>query len=194
MSSRRVMERAGDLYDNSMEVSLFSSLMATFSAGNKAARIMLMNNHDHYHVFSDDKHDLILMPVSSLYALVVAGEKFTVRNGVMDAVEAMRTARDGIESGLRSLGVPTAPAEQSESERLGPLPSTLNVPTQDLAAMLTKASAEKKTDVDADAFWDEAVEKHGNPPLKADHISYEQAKQLGLGPAKGSTKPFDQQK
>ena len=190
----RVMERAGDLYDNSMEVSLFSSLMATFSAGNKAARIMLMNVHGHYHVFSDDKHDLILMPVSSLYALVVAGEKFTAHNGIMDAVEAMRTARDGIESGLRSLGVPTAPAEQSESERLGPLPATLNVPTQDLAAMLTKASADKKTDVDADAFWDEAVEKHGNPPLKADHISYEQARQLGLAPKKGSTKPFDQQK
>ena len=190
----RVMERAGDLYDNSMEVSLFSSLMATFSAGNKAARIMLMNDHSHYHVFSGDKHDLILMPISSLYALVVAGEKFTAREGVMEAVEAMRAARDGIESNLRSLGVPTAPAEQSESERLGPLPSTLNVPTQDLAAMLTKASASKKTDVDANAFWDEAVERHGNPPLKADHISYDQARQLGLGPKKGSTKPFDEKK
>ena len=190
----RVMERAGDLYDNSMEVSLFSSLMATFSSGNKVARIMLLNDNNHYHVFFGDKNDLILMPVSSLYALVVAGDKFTARTGVMDAVEAMRAARGGIENSLRALGVPTAPAEQSEAEKLGPLPSTLNVPTQDLAAMLTKISADKKMDVDANAFWDDAVEKHGNPPLKADHISYEQAQKLGLAPKKGSTKPFDEKK
>ena len=190
----RVMERAGDLYDNSMEVSLFSALMGIFSAGNIAARTMHMDASHHYHIFSGEEHDLILIPVSSLYALVVAGERIASRERVIAAVEAMTSARDGIEKSLRALGVPTAPSEQSESEKLGPLPATLNVPTQDLAAMLTKASAEKKTDVDANAFWDDAVEKHGNPPLKADHISYEQAKQLGLAPAKGGTKPFDEKK
>jgi hypothetical protein len=46
---------------------------------------------------------------------------------------------------------------------------------------------------DADAFWDDAVEKHGNPPLHPDVLSYEQAKQLGLAP-KGYTKPFLPQK
>ena len=189
----RVMERAGDLYDNSMEVSLFSALMGIFSAGNKAARTMHMNDSNHYHIFSGEEHDLILIPVSSLYALVIAGEKLAGER-LPATVGAMHSARDGIEKSLRALGVPTAPAEQSEAERLGPLPSTLNVPTQDLAAMLTKVSADKKTDVDADAFWDDAVEKHGNPPLKADHISYEQAKQLGLAPAKGGTKPFDEKK
>lgn len=189
----RVMERAGDLYDNSMEVSLFSALMATFSAGHKAARVMLMDDSSHFHVFASERHDLLLMPVSALYALVVAGEKMS-GDRLPATIGAMRSARDGIEKSLRALGVPTAPAEQSESEKLGPLPATLNVPTQDLAAMLTKASADKQTDVDANAFWDEAVEKHGNPPLKADHISYEQAKQLGLTPKKGSTKPFDQKK
>lgn len=186
----RVMERAGDLYDNSMEVSLFSALMATFSAGQKAARIMLMSDRDHYHVFTGEKHDLILMPVSALYALVVAGEKVSDKEHLQVAVDAMRSARDGIESGLRSLGVPTAPAEPG-ADAIGPLPATLNVPTQDLAAMLSQASNQKK-DVDANAFWDDAVEKHGNPPLKADHISYEQAKKLGLAPKKGTTKPFDQ--
>lgn len=189
----RVMERAGDLYDTSMEVSLFSALMAIFSAGHKAARVMLMNDSNQYHVFPGERHDLLLMPVSSLYALVIAGEKLAGER-LPATVGAMHSARDGIEKSLRALGVPTAPAEQSEAERLGPLPSTLNVPTQDLAAMLTKVSADKKTDVDADAFWDDAVEKHGNPPLKADHISYEQAKQLGLAPAKGGTKPFDEKK
>ena len=188
----RVMERAGDLYDNSMEVSLFSALMATFSAGQKAARIMLMNDTGHYHVFSGANHDLVLMPVSALYAVVVAGEKLTSRENLLKVVDAIQTAREGIEKTLRSLGVPTAPAEQAAE--LAPLPATLNVPTQDLAAMLTQAAASKKTDVDADAFWNDAVEKHGNPPLKADHISYEQAKQLGLAPAKGGTKPFDQEK
>lgn len=188
----RVMERAGDLYDNSMEVSLFSALMATFSAGNKAARVMLMKDENHYHLFAGESHDLILMPVSALYALVVAGEKLVSRDRALAAVEAMRAVRETVEQNLRSLGVPTAPSEPSVAD-LTPLPATLNVPTQDLAAMLTKVSNQKQ-DVDANAFWDDAVEKHGNPPLKADHISYEQAKQLGLAPAKGGTKPFDEKK
>jgi CheY-like chemotaxis protein len=186
----RVMERAGDLYDTSMEVSLFSALMAIFSAGHKAARIMHMNDNSHFHTFAGEEHDLLLMPISSLYALVISGEKLAAPERVDKAIDAMRAAREGIEKSLRSLGVPTAPAEQTEADQLSPLSGSLNVPTQDLAAMLSDASTQKK-DVDADAFWNDAVEKHGNPPLKADHLSYEQAKKLGLAPKKGNTKPFD---
>lgn len=185
----RVMERAGDLYDNSMEVSLFSAIMAIFSAGHKVARFMRMDDISHYHVFTGEEHDLIVIPVSSLYALVVGGDKLANPDRIIGVVEAMISIRHDIERSLRSIGVPTAPAETSESEVPAGVSATLNVPTQDIASVLMQTDARKI--MDADAFWNDAVEKHGNPPLKADHISYEQAKKLGLAPSKG-TKPFDQ--
>ncbi|MEW5939174.1 MAG: response regulator [Chloroflexota bacterium] len=188
----RVMERAGDLYDNNMEVSLFSAIMAIFSAGHKVSRIMRMDDLSHYHVFTGENHDLIVIPVSSLYALVVGGARLAERERIIPIVEAMLGVRNDIERSLRSIGVPTAPAEQ---EAPGPVSATLNVPTQDIASLFAQQAASKMVaNMDADAFWDEAVEKHGNPPLKADHLSYEQAKQLGLAPSKGSTKPLDQAK
>lgn len=185
----RVMERAGDLYDSSMEVSLFSAIMAIFSASHKAARFMHMDDLSHYHVFTGEDHDLVVTSVSSLYALVMGGEKLADRGRISDVVEAMVAVRGDIERALRSIGVPTAPADPSAVETPAGNSATLNVPTQDIASVLSQISGKKV--IDADAFWNEAVEKHGNPPLKADHISYEQAKKLGLAPSKG-TKPFDQ--
>jgi hypothetical protein len=185
----RVMERAGDLYDNSMEVSLFSAIMAIFSAGHKVARFMHMDDLSHYHVFTGEPHDLLVIPVSSLYALVLGGEKLADTTRIIPVVQAMIEVRQDIERSLRSIGVPTAPAEVAEMS--AGVSATLNVPTQDIASLFTQqASAKPIDEVDANAFWDEAVEKHGNPPLKADHISYEQAKKLGLAPSKG-TQPLD---
>jgi CheY-like chemotaxis protein len=185
----RVMERAGDLYDNSMEVSLFSAIMAIFSSGHKVARVMHMDELSHYHVFTGEKSDLIVIPVSSLYALVVGGANLASRDRILPAVEAMLAVRQDIESSLRSIGVPTAPADPMVADV--PMSATINVPTQDIASLFAQQTAAKATITDADAFWDQAVEKHGNPPLKADHISYEQAKKLGLAPSKG-TQPLDQ--
>jgi hypothetical protein len=49
----------------------------------------------------------------------------------------------------------------------------------DFEAMLKKASKKKKTD--ADAFWDQAVEKGATFVLK-DTLSFEEASKLGLAP------------
>jgi CheY-like chemotaxis protein len=187
----RVLERAGDLYDNSREVSLFSSIMAIFSAGQKVGRTMHMGDLNHFHVFTGEDHDVVVVPANSLYALVAGGENLAAHNHVMQVVEAMFAVRGEIDKSLRSLGVPTAPADPDAMELSAGRSATLNVPTQDVAAMFSQQAGAKKITTDADAFWDDAVEKHGNPPLQADHISYEQAKKLGLTPSRG-TKPFDQ--
>jgi CheY-like chemotaxis protein len=189
----RVMERAGDLEDNDMEVSLFSAVMAIFSAGQKVARFMRMDDLSHYHVFASEGYDLVVLPISSLYALVAGGPNLARRDQVLQAVDAMAAVRHDIERSLKSIGVPTVRAEQKEELSAG-VSATLNVPTQDIASLFAQqAEVKKLATVDANAFWDEAVEKHGNPPLKADHISFEQAQKLGLAPSKG-TKPLDQSK
>ncbi len=186
----RVLERAGDLYDSSMEVSLLSALMAIFSAGQRVSRLIHQEGPDHYHVFSGGDHDLILIPVDALYGLLVAGEKLAEEGRVLKVVDAMLSVRAAMEASLRSMGMPTVPSEAELGERQPPVPApaSANIPTQDIETLFLQKKQKIKAS-DADAFWDDAVEKHGNPPLHPDVLSYEQAKRLGLAP-KGHTKPL----
>jgi two-component system, response regulator, stage 0 sporulation protein F len=183
----RVLERAGDLSDSSMEVSLLSAIMAIFAAGQKVSRFIHQEGPNHYHVFSGGDHDLVLIPVDALYGLLVAGEKLAERDHILKVVDAMLSVRDAMEKSLRLMGMPTVPSENDAVESL-PISATTNVPTQDIENLFQQKKQKIKAS-DADAFWDDAVEKHGNPPLHPDVLSYEQAKQLGLTP-KGHTKPL----
>lgn len=185
----RVLERAGDLYDSSMEVSLISAIMAIFSSGQKVSRFIHQEDPSHYHVFRGGDHDLILIPVNALYGLLAAGKKVADPAHILKVVESMSAARASIEKALRSMGMPTAPAEPEATAPMTPVSAANNVPTQAIENLFEQKKQPIKPG-DADAFWDAAVEKHGNPPLQPDVISYEQAKQLGLAP-KGHTKPLD---
>lgn len=189
----RVLERAGDLYDSSMEVSLLSAVMAIFSSGQRVSRLIHQDSPGHYHAFSGGDHDLLLVPVSSLYGLLVAGEKLAGRDHVVKVLDAMLSVRDAMEKSLKSMGMPTAPADLAEAFSSLPISATTNVLTADIETMLTQAKKQKIKAKDADAFWDDAVERHGNPPLHPDIISYEQAKQLGLTPP-GKTAPLSPKK
>jgi two-component system, response regulator, stage 0 sporulation protein F len=188
----RVLERAGDLYDSSMEVSLLSAIMAIFSSGQKVSRLIHQEGPDHYHVFSGGDHDLVLIPVDALYGLLVAGDKLAERDHILNVVDAMLSVRATMEKSLRMMGMPTVPAEADVAEAI-PVPASTNVLTQDIENLFLQVKKQKIKAKDADAFWDDAVEKHGNPPLHPDMISYEQAKRLGLTP-RGQTKPLTPKK
>ncbi|HLF73622.1 MAG TPA: response regulator [Anaerolineales bacterium] len=179
----RVLARAGDLYDSSMEVSLLSALIAIYGAGLKVSRFIHQDRPDNYHVFRGGDHDLILIPVDSSHALLLAGKDLARPERILQTVEGMLSVRADVENILQSLGV--APlsmmAESAVPEPEALPPSDQAEPEVDLDALF--ASAEKKSKVkDVDAFWDEAVEKTSNPPTNPDVISYEEARKLGLTP------------
>jgi CheY-like chemotaxis protein len=184
----RVLERAGNLYDGSMEVSMLSAVTAIFGAGQRVSRLMHQDGGQ-YHVFSGGDQDLLLIPISSLYGLLVAGQGLAARQRLADVLEAILFVRAEMEKSLKSMGMPTTPVEANESEIVQMVSASVNVPTQDIDDLLTKVKDQHIKPSEADAFWDEAVEKHGNPPLKPDVISYEQAKRLGLTPSQSKTKP-----
>lgn len=182
----RVLARAGDLYDSSMEVSLLSALMSIFSAGLKVSRFIQQDTLDNYHVFRGGDQDIILIPVNSSHALMLAGRELATAERILHTVQGMLTVRDDVESVLKSLGV--AP-ETSEVEQVIPAPEPLTPdleepePEVDLDALF--ASASKNASVkDIDAFWDNAVEKTSNMPTNPDVISFEEASKLGLTPGK----------
>lgn len=182
----RVLARAGDLYDSSMEVSLLSAIMAISSASLKVSRFIHQEDLRNYHVFRGGDHDLILIPVNSSHALLLAGKDIAKSNRILQTIQEMLSVRHSIGNVLQLLGVGPAPIT-TELSILESQPLTFEPeepePEVDLDALF--ASANKNATVkDLDAFWDEAVEKTSNIPTNPDVISFDEASKLGLTPGK----------
>jgi len=182
----RVLARAGDLQDSSMEVSLLSALMAIYGASLKVSRFIHQESLENYHVFRGGDHDLILISVNSSHGLLLAGKNIASADRILQTVEGMLLVRADVENVLQSLGVAPAPIV-TESTVPEPEPLTIESeepePEVDLDVLF--ASAEKKSQVqDLDAFWNDAVEKTSNVPASPDVISFEEARKLGLTPGK----------
>ena len=193
----RVLARAGDLYDSSMEVSLLSALMAIYAAGLKVTRFIRQDRPENFHVFRGGDHDLILIPVDVSHALLLAGKGLANNDRILQTVEGMLFVRGDLANVLRSLGVmpesvaaePALPVmEVSEPVPLLAAEPVEPEPEVDVDALF--ASADNAKVQDLDAFWDDAVEKVGNIPINRDVITFEEARKLGLDPGKGETIPL----
>jgi CheY-like chemotaxis protein len=182
----RVLARAGDLYDSSMEVSLLSALMAIYSAGLKVSRFIHQENLDNYHVFRGGDHDLVLIPVNSAHALLLAGKDLARSDRMLKTVEGMLFVRGDVENVLQSLGVAPSPViTESSIPEPEPLPMAPDEPEPEVDLDVLFASAGKKAPVkDIDAFWDDAVEKTSKLSTNPDVISFDEASKLGLTPGK----------
>jgi CheY-like chemotaxis protein len=196
----RVLARAGDLQDSSMEVSLLSAVMAIYSAGMKVSRFIGQEAFGNYHVFRGGDHDLLLVPVNASYALMLAGNDLAARERILDTVDGLNALRDEVEKSLKSLGVtPDSTSAAAEAAPAAAAPAAAppaagakkkrktselpaEPPSADMEALLKDAGKKKIKNEEMDAFWHEAAEKHGNAPTNPDVISYEQARQLGLAP------------
>jgi two-component system, probable response regulator PhcQ len=176
----RVQARAGDLPDSGSEVALISSLLAIHSAGQKVSRVLEQKNAVNWHAFSGGEHDLLFAPVGVTYAMLVIGKDLASNKNVLKTLNTFMISSKDIE---KSLGTPVA--VQAKPERTAPEPT----PTQRISAEesakelepLFKDAKKKIKPGEADAFWDDAADKH-KAPTKPDMLSYEQAKQLGLAP------------
>jgi len=196
----RVLARAGDLYDSSMEVSLLSSLMAIYSAGLKVARFIRQENLENYHVFRGGDHDLLLIPLDTTHALLLAGKDLAKSDRILQTVEGMLFVRGDVENVLRSLGVAPEPLatesvvpanEAAEAAPMFDSEESEPEPEVDVDALFASASKSSKVQ-DLDAFWDDAVEKTGNIPINRDVITFEDARKLGFDPGNSQTIPLRQ--
>jgi CheY-like chemotaxis protein len=185
-----VLARAGDLHDSSMEVSLLSALTAIFNAGLKVSRFIRQDAPDQFHVFSGGDHDLLLMPVTASYSLLLAGNGLTSRDNLLDTVQAMLALRAEVEKSLKSLGVtselkgesepvtaPVAAGKKGKTSDLPPAP-----PSPEMEALLKDAGKKKVKPEEMDDFWSKAAEEHGAKSTNPEVISYEEARKQGLIP------------
>jgi len=191
----RVLARAGDLYDSSMEVSLLAALMGIYSAAFKVSRIIRQEQLENFHVFRGGDHDLILIPVDSSHALLLAGNGLADSDRILQTVEGMWFVRGDVENILKTLGVTgvTDDEESADSEHdaepvvFVPIEEEEPEPEVDVEELF-EVAGKKKGVKDLDAFWDDAVEKTGNLPINPDVISFAEAQKLGLKPGEAPIK------
>ena len=196
-----VQARTGKLHDPSLEVSLIATLMSIHSASLKVVRHNHQDSIDAYHVFSGGDHDLLFIPVTPLYALLVAGSGLAAEGRILESVNGLLALRTQVEKSLKSMGVtgelhqvpmkdatpsPAAPA-QPEPAPVKPADSLVEAPpSPEMVALLKEATTKiPKSNNDTDDFWDQAAQKHGNKPINPDSISLEEARKLGLVPGAG---------
>jgi hypothetical protein len=83
------------------------------------------------------------------------------------------------------MGVSTAIETQPSTETIPPIVEEEEVdaePIPELDDIFTKASEAKLKEEEVDAFWDSLVAESSGEVSRADVISYDQARQLGLAP------------
>ena len=189
-----VQARTGKLHDSSMEVSLISTLMAIHVASLKVARHNHQETIESYHIFSGGDHDLLFIPVTPLYALLVAGNGLASEERVLETINGLLALQKQVEKSLKSMGVTGELKALTEKDR--PASSSaptvvakrqtdklaLAVPAPEMEALLKDASAKKEQISNADDFWNQAAEEHGKKPASAEVISLEEARKLGIIP------------
>ena len=192
-----VQARTGKLHDDSMEVSLISTLMAIHGASLKVARLNHQEAFDSYHVFSGGDHDLLFIPVTPLYALLVAGNGLASEERIIETLNSLLGLRKQAEKSLKSMGVTgelhLAAGKDIPASTAVPTQAVKNLaekaadapPSPEMEALLKEAAMKKAKANEMDDFWSQAAEKHGSKPANSDVISLEEARKLGLIPGDG---------
>ena len=185
-----VLARAGALKDSSMEVSLLSALIAIFNAGLKVARFNHQETLTQYYISSGGDEDLLLIPITGAYALLLAGENLAKRESILDTMQAFLALRDEVERSLRSMGVTAELKERAagaqttpvkKKRKTGDLPQA-TTPSPEMEALLKEAERQKVKNKEMDEFWNKAAEQHAGKSTNPEVISYEEARKMGLTP------------
>ncbi len=181
-----VQARTGKLLDASMEVSLISTLMAIHASSLKVARHNHQDSIDSFHVFNGGDHDLLFIPVTPMYALLVAGNGLAADQRVLETISALLALRTQVERALKSMGVTgelnLISSKSASAPGEDPAQMAEESSSTEMETLLVNASLDKTKGNDTDDFWDQAAEKIGKKPVNANVISQEDARKLGLIP------------
>ncbi|MRR37195.1 response regulator [bacterium] len=171
-----VLARAGDLPDSSKEVSLLSSLLSIYSAGQKVSRLIGQHESSSWYIFDGEKQDLIFAPVGQMHAMLVIGKGLADQERVLKTIEVFSAARETIR---KNLPEKINPPEAAQEPVTTPA-ETVEKSIRELEPLLKEAKKKMKP-AEVNEFWDKAAHQH-KAPTKPDMLSYDQAKQLGLTP------------
>lgn len=184
--------RTGNLHDPSMEVSLISTLMQIHATSLKVSKINHQDTIESYHVFRNGDHDLLFIPVTPLYALLVAGKGLAGDEQILETVRGLLSLRGQVEKALASIGVTGQLKFKTPPAAVPPVGATPKkqtnqlakaVPAPEMEALLNRGTGKKVNEKSStDDFWDTAAQDLGRKSVNPEVISLEEAKKLGIIP------------
>ncbi len=176
----RVLARAGDLPDASIETALFPALMAAYSASEKVAKLLHSTPPKDLMYFSGSKYDVFLAHVGESYALLVAGNPSGSSEQVLESMKSVHAGLRDLVTILAQMGVRIKSDEtvpEAEIEVAEEIPAE-----PEIEALFQGAEADINFE-ELDAFWDTAsLILEDDELTNADALTYEQARRLGLTP------------
>jgi len=177
----RVLARAGDLPDASIESALFPTLMAAYSASEKIAKLLHSNPPNDLMYFAGSKYDVFLAHVGELYALLVAGNPSGSSDQVLESMKSVHEGLQDLVATLAQMGVRIKPDEKS-LEVEAEVVEEMHVAEPEIEALFQDVEAEINLE-EVDEFWDIAsLRLEDDEITNADALTYEQARRLGLTP------------
>jgi CheY-like chemotaxis protein len=181
--SGRVRARAGDLPDVNDEVSLLSSLLSIYSAGQKVSRLLGQQVFSNWSVFDGGEYDLVFTPVGEGHAVLSIGKGLANHPRLTKTTSLMTEARAMLEASLKENIEPLVAMKATQQPLTSPQ-EAVELSDKELEPLF-KPPKKKLKPAEVDDFWNEAATKH-KVPVKPDMLTYDQAKQLGLTPKDGA--------
>jgi DNA-binding NarL/FixJ family response regulator len=181
----QIMAQAGTLPEVAADETFISSLMATFGAAAKVSYILEMELPRDMLYFAGQGKSFILTHIGQALGLllVIEGSRWDNEH-VWSSLRSVPMTVQDLFVTLTSIGVFSAgddgAAEAGAPEDEVELPDDEILP--ELDAIFKKARRKKIKPEDADAFWDAAEIEGTSDVTRADIITYDQARQLGLTP------------
>lgn len=193
-----VVAAAGELPDRANHGMLFSDLINLLGIANRAAG-WIDHPERHIHFFGGDENDAILLPLGPSFALFLVGKGlsdagllakrlgliFAIRQELLDQLSRLQTQQPESEP-LQEVPpgfLPIQPGLAAQTLDGGISPSSeapvaVEEMSEDFLSLFDQLPGKK---VDANSFWDSAVEQ-GTNFTQPDKLTYEQASRLGLTP------------
>jgi CheY-like chemotaxis protein len=184
----QVMAQAGEFLNTEIEPGLVPSLIAVFRAAENFSNIIGATPPRDLLHFAGRAYHFFLMHVGQIMGLLLVVSNTAWSDERMEKLlYSTRKAVQDLQAILVNIGVPVeipvetrvvveAPepvkAEEASAEEVLP----------DLDAIFGQASKQKLKSEEVDAFWDSMATDIPDEMTRADVISYDQARQLGLAP------------
>ncbi|MBC8332125.1 MAG: response regulator [Anaerolineae bacterium] len=180
----RVLARAGDLPDASIETALFPALMTAFSASNRISKLLNTKPPRDILFFAGVKYDIFLAHVGESYALLVAANPGTSSDQMAEAIRLVHSGLQDLLAILSKMGVRLTSSKQPTRQEVEPEPPFADdVEVAPEMAALFEEVASSEIEQDANVFWDTASTDVSRDGLtNADSLSYDEARRLGLTP------------
>jgi len=171
-----IQAQASDLPDGNEKVSLLSSLLSIYSAGQNVAHLLGQKVASNWYIFDGVPYDLVFAPVGMDHSMLVIGKDLADEEQILKTMDKFSVACKKIEMTLGEIPADPPAIHKSPSSPL----EEVDPGTREMGPLLTETRKKLKP-VDVNDFWDKAADKH-KAPTEPDMLSYDQAKQLGLGP------------